>query len=87
MKNYSKLIWAVMFIAGSAVGFVACKAFAPKAVEAEAEAKRPVVLKVDEKLAKAQKRIAGRCRRKSQDWQCGDAVTGPEFVTTGGDRP
>jgi hypothetical protein len=55
MKN---LIVAVVFVAGVAVGFAACKAFAPKAAEPEAKAEKPVASEDADKLAKAQKRIA-----------------------------
>jgi len=55
MKN---LIVAVVFVAGVAVGFAACKAFAPKAAEPEAKSEKPVASEDADKLANAQKRIA-----------------------------
>ncbi len=55
MKN---LIVAVVFVVGVAVGFAACKAFAPKAAEPEAKSEKPVASEDADKLAKAQKRIA-----------------------------
>lgn len=55
MKN---VIVAAVFVTGVAVGFAACKAFAPKSAEPEAKAERSVASEDAEKLAKAQKRIA-----------------------------
>ena len=82
MTNCKRLIWLVMFMAGADVGFVACKAFAPKTAETGVKTEKSVVSEDAEKLAKAQKRIAelemrlavAKAAKKSRD----DAASGKE---------